>query len=92
MNRQKLALFILLIVLVLAVVWSYKSVPRQKTVKTLNTAVSTTVRFGNLAYPRVRRHGDQAINIMGGTRTTNTGSQDPPQIMAGHIVSIGSGQ
>jgi len=35
MNRKKLALFILLIILVLAVVWSFVSVPRQKTVKTL---------------------------------------------------------
>ena len=38
MNRKKLALFILLIVLVLAVVWSFVSVPRQKTVKTLKYA------------------------------------------------------
>jgi hypothetical protein len=38
MNRQKLALFILLIVLVLAVVWSFMSVPRQKTVSTLKYA------------------------------------------------------
>ena len=38
MNRQKLTLFILLIVLVLAVVWSFMSVPRQKTVKTLKYA------------------------------------------------------
>jgi len=38
MNRQKLALFILLIVLVLAVVWSFMTVPRQKTVKTLKFA------------------------------------------------------
>jgi len=38
MNRKKLALFILLIVLVLAVVWSYMAVPRQKTVSTLKYA------------------------------------------------------
>jgi len=38
MNRQKLILFILLIVLVLAVVWSFMSVPRQKTVRTLKYA------------------------------------------------------
>ena len=38
MNRQKLALFILLIVLVLAVLWSYLSVPQQKTVTTLKYA------------------------------------------------------
>ena len=38
MNRKKLTLFILLIVLVLAVVWSFMSVPRQKTVKTLKYA------------------------------------------------------
>jgi len=38
MNRQKLTLFILLIVLVLAVVWSFMSVPRQKTVRTLKYA------------------------------------------------------
>lgn len=38
MNRQKLALFILLIVLVLAVVWSFMSVPRQKAVSTLKYA------------------------------------------------------
>lgn len=38
MNRQKLALFILLIVLVLAVIWSFMSVPRQKTVSTLKYA------------------------------------------------------
>lgn len=38
MNRKKLALFVLLIVLALAVVWSYISVPRQKTVSTLKYA------------------------------------------------------
>ena len=42
MNRQKLALFILLIVLVLAVVWSFMSVPRQKTVTTLKYAPGQT--------------------------------------------------
>ena len=42
MNRQKLALFILLIVLVLAVVWSFLSVPRQKTVATLKYAPGQT--------------------------------------------------
>jgi len=35
MNRKKLALFVLLIILVLAVVWSYISFPRQKTVSAL---------------------------------------------------------
>jgi hypothetical protein len=43
MNRQKLALFILLIVLVLAVVWSFMSVPRQKKVATLKYAPGQTV-------------------------------------------------
>lgn len=38
MNRKKLALFILLIVFALAVVWSYMSVPRQKTVSKLKYA------------------------------------------------------
>lgn len=38
MNRQKLVLFILLIVLVLAVIWSVMSVPRQKTVSKLKYA------------------------------------------------------
>jgi len=38
MNRQKLALFILLIILVVAVVWSFLSVPKQKTVTTLKYA------------------------------------------------------
>ncbi len=42
MNRKKLALFILLIVLVLAVVWSFLSVPRQKTVSTLKYAPGQT--------------------------------------------------
>ena len=42
MNRQKLALFILLIVLVLAVVWSFMSVPRQKTVAKLKYAPGQT--------------------------------------------------
>jgi hypothetical protein len=42
MNRKKLALFILLIVLALAVVWSYMSVPRQKTVSTLKYAPGKT--------------------------------------------------
>jgi hypothetical protein len=42
MNRQKLTLFILLIVLVLAVVWSFISVPRQKTVRTLKYAPGQT--------------------------------------------------
>jgi hypothetical protein len=47
MNRKKLALFVLLIVLVLAVIWSFMSVPRQKTVTTLKYApgrTQTTVR------------------------------------------------
>jgi len=43
MNRQKLALFILLIVLALAVVWSFMSVPRQKKVATLKYAPGQTV-------------------------------------------------
>ncbi|MBL0226165.1 MAG: hypothetical protein IPQ16_11500 [Geobacteraceae bacterium] len=38
MNRKKLTLFILLILLVLAVVWSFMSVPRQKRVTTLKYA------------------------------------------------------
>jgi hypothetical protein len=42
MNRKKLALFILLIVLVLAVVWSFMSVPRQKKVATLKYAPGKT--------------------------------------------------
>ena len=42
MNRQKLTLFILLIVLVLAVVWSFMSVPRQKTVSKLKYAPGQT--------------------------------------------------
>jgi len=42
MNRQKLALFILLIILVLAVVWSVMSVPRQKTVSKLKFAPGQT--------------------------------------------------
>jgi hypothetical protein len=42
MNRKKLALFILLIVLVIAVVWSFMSVPRQKTVSTLKYAPGQT--------------------------------------------------
>ena len=42
MNRKKLALFILLIVFVLAVIWSYMAVPRQKTVSTLKYAPGKT--------------------------------------------------
>lgn len=42
MNRKKLTLFILLIALVLAVVWSYLSVPRQKKVSTLKYAPGQT--------------------------------------------------
>lgn len=42
MNRKKLALFVLLIVLVLAVVWSFITVPRQKTVRTLKYAPGRT--------------------------------------------------
>ncbi len=42
MNRQKLALFILLIVLILAIIWSSMSVPRQKTVSTLKYAPGKT--------------------------------------------------
>ena len=38
MNKQKLALFILLIVLVLSVVWSFISIPRQKTISDLKHA------------------------------------------------------
>lgn len=42
MNRQKLALFIILIVLVLAVIWSYISFPRQKTVSTIKSIPDKT--------------------------------------------------
>ena len=35
MNKQKLALFIVLIMLVMTVVWSFISAPRQQTVSTL---------------------------------------------------------
>jgi hypothetical protein len=42
MNRKKLALFILLIILALAIVWSYMSAPRQKTVSTLKYAPGQT--------------------------------------------------
>src|ERR1039457_2412152 len=42
MNRQKLTLLILLIVLVIAVVWSFISVPRQKTVTILKYAPGQT--------------------------------------------------
>jgi hypothetical protein len=42
MNRKKLALFILLIVFAVAVVWSFMSVPRQKTVSTLKYAPGMT--------------------------------------------------
>jgi hypothetical protein len=42
MNRQKLILFILLIALALAVVWSFLSMPRQKTVSTLKYAPGKT--------------------------------------------------
>jgi len=38
MNRKKLALFILLIVFVLALIWSYMAAPRQKTVSKLKYA------------------------------------------------------
>ncbi len=38
MNRQKLILFCLAILLVLAIVWSYARMPRQKTVATLKYA------------------------------------------------------
>lgn len=43
MNRKKLALFILLIILGLAIVWSFMSVPRQKTVSTLKYAPGSQV-------------------------------------------------
>ncbi|MBK5273551.1 MAG: type II secretion system protein PulP [Desulfuromonadales bacterium] len=42
MNRKKLVLFILLITLVLAIIWSYSAVPRQKTVSTLKYAPGQT--------------------------------------------------
>ena len=51
MNRQKLALFILLIVLVLAVVWSFMSVPRQKKVATLKYAPGQTTAPVKAAAP-----------------------------------------
>lgn len=38
MNRQRLILFILVIVLVLAVIWSYSAIPRPKTVAALKSA------------------------------------------------------
>jgi len=42
MNKQKLALFILLIVLVLAVIWSFVSAPRHKTVDTVKRTPGQT--------------------------------------------------
>lgn len=49
MNRKKLALFILLLVLVLAVIWSYTALPRQKTVSTLKYAPGQTRNVPNPA-------------------------------------------
>jgi hypothetical protein len=49
MNRQKLVLFILLIALALAVVWSFMSVPRLKTVSTLKYAPGKTQPAANTA-------------------------------------------
>jgi len=51
MNRQKLALFILVIVLLLAVVWSVMSVPRQKTVSQLKYAPGQTQKPVTAATP-----------------------------------------
>jgi Na+-transporting methylmalonyl-CoA/oxaloacetate decarboxylase gamma subunit len=42
MNKQKLALFIVLIILILAVIWSFISAPRQKTVSTAKSAPGQT--------------------------------------------------
>jgi len=54
MNRQKLALFILLIILVLAVVWSFMSVPRQKKVATLKYAPGKTTAPVQTAVPAAK--------------------------------------
>lgn len=54
MNRQKLALFILLIILVLAVVWSFMSVPRQKKVATLKYAPGMTTAPVQTAVPAAK--------------------------------------
>jgi hypothetical protein len=51
MNRKKLALFILLILLALAVVWSYISFPRQKTVSRLKYAPGQTQPPAKAAAP-----------------------------------------
>ena len=51
MNRQKLALFILLIILALAVAWSFMSLPRQKKVATLKYAPGKTTAPVQAAAP-----------------------------------------
>jgi len=53
MNRQRLLLFILLIVLVLAVVWSYFNRPRQQSVTTLKYPPGTRVQAEKRREPTV---------------------------------------
>lgn len=44
MNRKRLILFVLAILLVIAVIWSYSAIPRHKTVSTLKTSPGPQVK------------------------------------------------
>lgn len=49
MNRQRLILFILVIILVLAVIWSYSAIPRHKTVAALKSTPGQQAKSAPLA-------------------------------------------
>lgn len=49
MNRQRLILFILVIILVLAVIWSYSAIPRSKTVVALKSPPEQQAKSAPLA-------------------------------------------
>lgn len=62
MNRQRLILFILVILLGIAVLWSYSAIPRPKTVGTLN------FKPGQQAKPMVSVIGKNTYDADDGTR------------------------
>lgn len=62
MNRQRLILFVLVILFAVAVFWSYSAIPRPKTVSTL------TFKPGQPAKPAVETTGEQARDADDGNR------------------------
>ena len=77
MNRQRLILFVLVILFAVAVLWSYSAIPRPKTVSTL------TYKSGQQAKPKVKANVNAADN--------STNNNDGTRLKIGLLVQEPSG-